>query len=429
MVTNPTQIGYSSGQQSSSPHRGMAVSASGITYSAVPNVDHVPELADPWTRYHIYDKMLTDSRIASTIRALFQPILGAKWEIHPRNADNAVTEHIAHDFNLTIQKADESWPDRSGFRFDFQDFLYHCLFSLVYGVFFFEKVYRVEDDGLLHLSKLAPRLPHTLAYDGIQVDRDGGLKSITQRGLNGQRDIVIPVERLLAITHEKVDGNWRGRSVLRPIYGDWLMKHHAMRINSIHIDRNGTGVVVAEGPPVEGVESKDSEDAMEYLEEVASNVRAGETASAVIPHGANLDIKGVYGTSANILGTLGYHNAEISNSLLQYFANLANASHGSHAQSKNVTKAYNASLNATATRIANLITAHVVEDLVERNYGPTAAAPAVVHGEIGVDIRELVEVMAGLKREGLIFADRPTEDWVRRETGLPPKTDPKEARR
>lgn len=423
MVTAANEIGYSSGASTGYGGRAIVVDAKGLTYSSVAGVDHVPELADPYTRYAVFDKMLTDSRIASTIRALFQPILGATWRVNPRNARPDVVAHVASDLNLQVLETDESYPDRSGHRFDFQDFLHHCLYSLVYGVMFFEKVYRVEQDDLLHLGKLAPRLPHTLTADGIAVDRDGGLVSITQRGYRGGNPITIPVDRLLAVPHEKVDGNWRGRSVLRPVYGDWLMKHHAMKVNSIHVDRNGAGVVVATGAANEGMTEDDQQKASEYMLDVASSVRAGAEAAAYIPYGSKLELKGVYGTQANILGTLSYHNAEISNSLLQYFANLANASHGSHAQSKTVTRTYNASLNATATRIANLITAHVVEDLVTKNWGPNEPAPSVQHGEIGVDVRELVDIMTGLKREGLIFADRPTEDWVRRETGLPPKQD------
>lgn len=418
-----TELGYSLGGEDARVNDGSAAYV--FPHYHRDGKEFIPELQDLDRRYREFDKMRTDSRVSSTLRALFQPILGARWYIQQRNAPDDVTEHIAHDLNLPIMEQDGKFPDRVGRRFDWQDALYHALLSLVYGFMAFEKVYHVdEDDGLLHLRKLAPRMPHTIAKDGIATARDGGLISITQRAMYGYPEVTIPVDRLVVVAHEKIDNDWRGQSVLRPIYGNFRSKAHALEINDVNLERNGAGVVIGTGPPTEGVEEKEAKRAMSYLLDTAKNVRAGHYAGAVIPHGSKLELKGVYGTQANILGTLDYHNSEISNALLQYFANLANASHGSHAQSKDVTKTYSSSLNATADRIANTFTAHLVEDLVDRNYGPRCPAPAIAHENIGVDLGELVQVMGTLKNAGIIWADRPTEDWVRREIGLPAKEGP-----
>ena len=212
---------------------------------------------------------------------------------------------------------------------------------------------------------------------------------------------------------------------MRPIYADWKLKRHALQVNSIHVDRNGAGVVVATGPDTTAIEEGKAKDHITKLHQTAMSVRAGSNAAATIPHGAKLELKGVYGATVNILGTLEYHNAEISNSLLQFFVNLANSSHGSHAQSKTVTETYNSSLNATATRVGDTITAHVVEDLVTKNWGPDEPAPAIVHAEIGVNFERTVAMLTSLKREGLVFADRDTEDWLRREIGANPLGLPK----
>lgn len=397
------------------------VNATGALVSWVPGDDHVGELADPHSRYLIYDQMATDSRVASMLRAIMQPLISASWHIDPRNADDHVVDHIAESFNLPVLGRDKTHPDRSGGSFDWGTFIRHAFLSLKYGWMPFEIVHKVGSDGLLHLHKLAPRMPHTIAHDGLKTARDGGLVGLVQRGLNGGKDVTIPIEKLLIISHEMIDKDWRGTSVLRPIYADWKLKRHALKVNSVHVDRNGAGVVVATNPPTDAMNEAQAKAVADQMMDIGMSVRAGAEAAAAIPYGAKLELKGVYGTTVNILGTLDYHNAEISNSLLQFFANLANSSHGSHAQSKTVTKTYNASLNATATAVADTITAHVVEDLVTRNWGPTIPAPAIAHKEIGVDLSELVNIITSLRSQGVLLPDRETEEWIRREAGITPK--------
>ena len=417
MVDTTNEIGVPKPLSTGSAIR---VTPDGVLTSRALGDDHVAELADPHTRYRIFDQMVTDSRVSSTLRAIMQPLISASWHIDPRNASEDVVALVADSFNLPVLGWDTIMPDRSGGSFDWEYFIRHAFLSLKYGWMAFEIVHRLGDDGLLHLHKLAPRMPHTITRDGLKTARDGGLTAIVQRGPDG-KDITIPIEKLVIIAHEMVDKDWRGASVLRPIYADWKLKRHALKVNSVHVDRNGSGVVVVTSPPTDAMTESQAQKVADKMMEIGSAVRSGSEAAAGLPNGAKLELKGVYGSTVNILGTLDYHNAEISNSLLQYFANLANSSHGSHAQSKTVTKTYNASLNATATAVANTITAHVVEDLVDRNWGPGTPAPAIRHKEIGVDLAELVNVMASLRAQGLILPDRETEEWIRREAGITPK--------
>jgi hypothetical protein len=121
----------------------------------------------------------------------------------------------------------------------------------VFGHMFFEQVYRPPGpDGLLHLRKLAPRWPRSIAK--INVAMDGGLKSIQQHppmGLvapNGKGP-ELDVSRLVAYVLDREGANWLGTSLLRAAYKHWLIKDRLLRTWAQTIDRNGMGLPVYTG--------------------------------------------------------------------------------------------------------------------------------------------------------------------------------------
>lgn len=393
--------------------RGVGLSFVGET------LEEVVDLTWPWA-VRTYDRIRrSDSKVSSTIRAMLSPILAADWRIDPRNASEQVVRHVAEDLGLPILGEDDRAPDRTRHRFDWRFYTRHALLSRIYGFMPFEQVYRYDENtGLFRIRKIAPRMPHTLTYDGIRVDpEDGGLAGIVQQGAGGRGHTFISVENLVMHTHDREGYDWRGQSILRPIYRDYVLKDHYHRINAIHIDRNGAGIPIYRDPSKDY--NSNPEETAAAGQALAESYRAGEGAGGRIEHDADLLIKGVEGTLPKILESIRYHDEQIAGSMLEMFSSLPSAPNGSRALGSSLVEFFVRSLNAHADDIALTTTNHVVEDLVDSNWGPDEPAPAVKCSEIGAEQQLTATAVANLIRVGALTKDRTLEEYLRRFYRLP----------
>jgi hypothetical protein len=113
-------------------------------------------------------------------------------------------------------------------------------------------------------------------------------------------------------------------------------------------------------------------------------VRAGDSAGAAIPWSAKLELMGVQGTLPDAEKAVRYHDEQIGRSVLAHFLNL-NAQGGSYALASVQEGTFSGSLNSLAATVADTTTQHVVEDLVDLNFGPDEPAPRLVFEPIGRD--------------------------------------------
>lgn len=383
-------------------------------------VDDVIELTWPFF-VRTVDRISRDSKVAASERGMFLPILGADWRVNPRRARPEVVERVADNLDLPILGDDDRQPARTRDRFDWPFFLRHQLLSRRYGFMPFEQVYRLANDGLYDVRKLAVRMPATIS--DIRVGRDGGLEAVVQRAdltdsrataLNG---IVIPQDRMVMYVHDREGYGWRGRSILRPIYREWLLKDHAHRVGAIAAERNGVGVpVYTDPPPGDGVDVAKEAAAGQKL---AQTYRAGSGAGGRIPHGATLELLAVAGSVFPLLEWIRYYDAEIAGSVLDNFSSLPSAPNGSRALGTSLIDFFTRSLNAHSKDLAVVTTNHVVEDYVEINWGPAEPSPAVECGEIGADQQLTATAIKQLIDSGAIAPDSALEGYLRRYWHLP----------
>lgn len=385
-------------------------------------IDEVVELTWPLA-VRAYDRMRrSDSKVAASLRAMLLPIMAADWRVIPRQAKPEVVERVADDLGLPIINDDERQPSRTRDRFDFAFYLRHALLSRVYGFMPFEQVYRIDPDGFARIRKLAPRMPHTLTYNGIRVAPDGGLAGIEQYPVSGSaRTVFIPVDRLVVHVFDREGAAWHGQSILRPVYRDWLLKEHYHRIASIAVDRNGAGVpIYTDAGSLDDEEAKAEAAAGQKL---AESYRAGQNAGGRVPKDAKFEIKGVEGTTPDILEYVRYHDEQIAQNTLEMFSTLPSAPNGSRALGQSLVSFFTTALNAHALEIATTTTNHVIEDWVDINYGPDEASPAISSGEIGAEqqltamaIKQLIDCKA-------LTPDPELERYLRRYYRLPQITD------
>lgn len=377
-----------------------------------------PELRWP-LNLAVYDAMRRqDAQVASVLRAVTLPIRSTTWRIDPNGARDEVVRHVALDLGLPVQGwSEDAMPKgRLRDRFSWSEHLRHALLMLTYGHMAFEQVYRPDEaTGLHHLRKLGPRMPRSIAK--FNVARDGGLVSIEQHADSPTTTgPTLPVSRLVMYVNEREAGNWAGQSLLRQAYKNWLIKDRLLRTQAQAVDRNGMGV-----PVYTGSDTNDEEE-LARGEDIATSIRAGDNSGAAIPNSAKLDLMGVTGQLPDADKPIRYHDEQIARAVLAHFLNLGTQT-GSWALGSTFADFFTQSLQAVGQDVADVTTAHVIEDLVDINYGPTEQAPRLVFDEIGSQTAALAVAIKTLVDAGVLTPDEALEAHLRLGLGLPTKAD------
>ena len=378
----------------------------------------------------VYDRMRRqDAQVSSVLRAVTSPIMRTQWRIDGSGCRPEVTQHVAADLGLPVVGQGNDVPAlRTRDRFSWNEYLKMALLMLPFGHMAFEQVYRIDDAGMVHLRKLGPRMPRTISK--INVARDGGLVSIEQYGTGDTLSTTtLPVTRLVMYVLDKEGGNWFGTSILRPAYKNWLIKDRLLRTQAQTIERNGMGIPVYTGATGE----TDLSDGLE----IATAVRAGDNSGAAIPGApkgttgvaAKLELMGVTGTLPDADKPIRYHDEQIARAVLAHFLNLGTQT-GSWALGSTFADFFTLSLQAVAEEVRETASQHIIEDLVDLNWGPTEPAPRLVFDEIGSRRDATAEAIKVLVDAGVLQTDDDLEQFVRTTYGLPtrnPSTPPQEA--
>jgi hypothetical protein len=376
------------------------------------SLDLVPELLWPMS-VSTFSRMRRDAKVRESLQAVTLPIRRARWEIDPNGARPEIVALVAQDLGLPVRGAEEQQPTgRLRDRFSWDEHLRLALLELVYGHMPFEQLYRILPTGpggqlQARLRKLAPRLPQTIAE--IRVAKDGGLEGIVQHDAPRaaqRRPQMIGVDRLVWYAHDREGANWQGQSALRSAYRPWRLKDEALRVWATSLRRNGIGQPVYEGAQGETDLSKGRE--------LARRARVSEVSGAAVPNGAKLTFEGVRGSLPDHREFVKVQDEEIAASVLAEFLKLGSSESGSRALGETFVDFFLHSLHAEAQHLADVATSHVVEDLVDLNFGEDEQAPRVVVDDIGTDHRVTAEAISSLLAAGALTADDELEDYVRR---------------
>lgn len=394
-------------------------------------LDHfeiVPELQWP-NSIQTYTKMgREDARIASVLRAIGLPIRRTAWRISQNGARDEVTEFVARNLGLPVLGADEDTPTpRMRDRFSWRQHLQYALTAQQYGHAVVEQVYRIEGSGrntraMLH--KLAPRPQSSIAY--WQVAQDGSLVGIQQwpAGTFAAPGMfiasptpmgsLIPMGQLVVYTRDPDPGVWTGNSLLRPAFKHWKLKDELIRIEAAAARRHGIGV-----PWIKGNES-DSEDEsrMDELLTIASKYSGGASAGLALTAGEEAGIMSPAGTPMDPRRAIEYHDHQMALVALAHFLNL-DGKGGSYALASVQADTFVQSVQTVADDIRDVAQSHIVEDLVDLNFGSDEPTPLLVFDEIGSRQDATAAALQMLVNAGLLTPDERLELFIRQSTGLP----------
>lgn len=387
--------------------------------------EETPELQWP-KNVSVYDKMRRqDAQVISVLRAVTLPIRRTAWRIDPNGASPEVAQQVADDLGLDLVGDDPNRKVvRTRDRFSWSEHLRLSLLMLPFGHSVFEQVYRIDDSGRARLRKLAWRPPKTIAR--IDVAGDGGLVAIHQHGSTGGTGKAAPrmgVNQLVVYVNDREGGNWLGQSLLRPAYKYWLLKDRLLRVQAQTVDRNGLGIPVYEGSKVhdsvigEQRVSQEKDEVNAGLK-LARGLRSGDNAGAAIPNSAKLTMKGVEGDLPDADVPIRYYDEQIARAVLAHFLNLGTET-GSWALGSTFADFFTLSLQTVAMQIADTVTQHIIEDLVDLNWGPDEPAPKLVFDEIGSRHPATAEAIKALIDCGALTADPALETHLRTIYGLP----------
>ena len=204
----------------------------------------------------------------------------------------------------------------------------------------------------------------------------------------------------------------------------WLLKDRMLRAQALTVERNGLGVPVYKAAPVPAGADAAERDSWQKSEKEAGlkltkGFRAGEAAGASIPDGSTLTLMGVTGKLPETNQPIRYYDEQIARAVLAHFLNLGTET-GSWALGSTFADFFTASLNAVAAQIRDIVNAHVIEDLVDWNWGENEPAPRLVFKPIGGGSLS-AEALKSLVDAGIIQPDETLEKFMRDAFSLPVK--------
>lgn len=360
-----------------------------------------------------------DSRIASLLGVTSKPILKTPKRIDPNGAPEEVAEFVSRNLNLPLVGEDKvRKAGRRRDRFSYEQHLAEAVSPTnLYGHALFEQVYRRGDDGMFWIRKLAPRPQWTIQK--FNVAADGGLESVTQMAPASTGKVVygvvpaeIPINRLVVYTREMRPGMWWGKSLIRSAYKHWVLKNQIMRVQTAAAERNGLGMPV-------GRASSDDDGEVRDMQEMASAARVGMRSGIGLAKDQDFDFKGVSGNLPDTQSMLVFHDKMMALEPMAHFLNLDRG--GSYALATVQQDPFTLAENALLQYFIRVGNEHIVEDLVDINFGADVPAPLIVADEIGA---EQEATAAGLKmfvEAGLLSPDVLVEQTLRQRLGLPAK--------
>lgn len=394
--------------------------------------ERVPELT--WPRsVATYTSMQGDAQVKGLLLAMSLPIRRFRWEIIENEAQPDVVTQISESLNLPI-RGQEPKPSRRRKRFNHDTHLAHALIAPGTGHMHFERVYEYRDpaeggDGRMHLKKLGTRPPRSIM--NIAVQDNGELEAIEQfpyyggHGGGGAglastlQGIVIPADRLLVYRWDTADdGDQVGRPLLRACYRDWLIKDRLLRVDATKHERNGMGI------PWFEVDPNASKEQIEALAAIAEEIRAGERGGGAGP--GRLRIAGTEGALPDTVGSIRYHDQQMSRAFLAMFMDLGQTETGSRALGAELMDFYTQKQGAVADWYAAIMQEQI-EDEVAINWGEDEQPPALGYTRLETSELSMADLSTAVEK-GLIEVDDELRSYIVQRWKLPsqPEVGPEE---
>lgn len=356
------------------------------------------------------------------------------WHIEPPEDPTPQEEEAADFIEGCIDDMSESWSSTiSG-----------ILSMMRYGWSYHEIVYKLrqgdqpEDsdvassrftDGKLGWRKWPVRSQDTLV--GWEGDHNGGIRGMKQK-VEGQAEVLIPIDKALLFRTNTARGNPEGRSLLRNAYRPWFMKKRIEEIEAIGIERDLAGLPVAWLDPKFLSDSASNEEKalLAAVTKIVQSIKRNQTEGVVFPldydeHGnKTVDLTLLSSGGSRQFDTdkiVSRYNQQIAMSVLADFLLLGHEGVGSQALGSSKIDLWMMAVEALAINVADTVNAHAIPRLLRLNGMSVERLPKLVYGSVETkDLKVLGEFIKAMADTGILQPDEPLEDYIRTLGSLPP---------
>lgn len=356
----------------------------------------------------IYDKMRRSSDQINMLLTLSKtPIINATWNIDYSQETEEERKIKAFIENALFE------------QIDFTQFIEEALTMLEFGHSVFEGVYKpvIHDakfPNTITLKKLSFISQKTI--EEWRIERSGELQAIRQV-VDGDLNIDtwISANKLITFNVGREGANYEGRSLLRPIYGNWKRKQAYLKIEAIGTERSSMGTPL-------GILQKGASTAQESaLRKILSSFTSHQRSSVVVPNGTEVKNFDITFKAAEVRATIDSERRGMSQSFLAGFMELGGASgSGSFALSTNLMQIFLGSLQLYADKITQQLNDRVIKNLVNINFGKQEKYPKIKASNISDRVgKEFVDNLAALTGSGYIQATDELKEFIRKKLNLP----------
>lgn len=355
---------------------------------------------------------LSDSQIRKLMHAVNNPIKSALWDVEPASDSPEHEKHAELIRQILFKDLVGGWKAKLDEILDFP-WRGHSIFEVVHKNYTKPKLGSYT--GLLNLGWRDQR-----TIDKWEYSDSGELKRIhqLQYGDINVNDW-IPSENLLIFYNEK-KGNNTGFPFLRMLYGNYKRKLLYKQLQAIGIERAALPVPHLELPDEV---PHDSEEAQAAEDQLIAFTQA-ESAYFMTPHGYKLNYNqtGTY-NPALVQTAVKAENEEIVGSLLGMWLEMGiGGNSGNQAGTGISAEFFKDGLEYLADKIKEKINIELIPNLIQLNFGEQEEYPTLEHSGIADEGGiELMNVVTGYVKEGVISVDETLEAHIRKVNNLPKK--------
>lgn len=368
-----------------------------------------------------------DPIIGAILTAIDMMLRAVRWRVEG-------PDEQGNDF---IESCINGMSDRT-----FEEFIADALSFMPYGFSLFEIVYKRRADGLIGISKLAPRAQWTI--DRFEVTETGDIKGVWQAA--AQKNTYLPfqlyngVAKMLHFRTVSINNEPAGRSVLRSAFTSWYAQNEIKRIEAIAIERelNGLPIVTVPSEYLSPDASDGQKAFINQIKKIARDVKRNEQGYIILPSDLYADDDGKLSTTPmvdfKLVASQGTRDIDtgktiqriqldMARSAMADFIMLGSNDRGSFALSQSKAQLFLRALEGYADVLAGTLNRVLIPSLWKINGLDPAKMPKLMRGRVApVDLEELGNFIQRATLAGAeLFPDQALENHVRDVAGLPTK--------
>lgn len=340
---------------------------------------------------HIDTMLKQDGKARAIEQALTLPLRSATWDITPADGDRGEAEWLNQELTRNANAGGMSTP--------FEMVIAQAVSACLYRRAFFEKVFKLNEDGRIVYDKIAFRPPGTcrLLIDDVNGSFNGFKQRVPMDSPNADEEGMVTIKPQRAFVF--VNGQHRrpieGVSDLETAYAIFETKQKIKWLWANFLENQVMPKAIAK-------DSAGNTEANKLARKVATLKGGGvvginSSTQDVVPFETSISAAQAFADAIRFL------DSEMFASTLSGFLELASAAslgRGSYALSESQSDFFLQSRQAVLVELAAAIENFLISDLIRWNFGPQAAVPRFKFGSLRAgDLQTMVTLLQAISSQ------------------------------